>query len=146
MDIYCRHKTIFYKIHCTVYFTTGKGLLSFSTFDLSLMIFLFLFLSQTQTRRGTEKKQRGKSRNGNNIKTKVNESFDNGVFFDIEAKPTPSIITCRHLQKQHITLYCRHVSTLSYPLCSVCLKQHIDSDYWYYMFQEVKFQVNWAEI
>jgi len=42
MDIYCRHKTIFYKIHCTVYFTTGKGLLSFSTFDLSLMIFLFL--------------------------------------------------------------------------------------------------------
>ena len=31
--------------------------------------------------------------NGNASKTKVNESFDNGVFFDIEAKRTPSIVS-----------------------------------------------------
>jgi len=29
--------------------------------------------------------------NGNASETKANESFDNGVFFDIEAKRTPSI-------------------------------------------------------
>ncbi len=29
--------------------------------------------------------------NGNNIETKADESFDNGVFFYIEAKRTPSI-------------------------------------------------------
>jgi hypothetical protein len=29
--------------------------------------------------------------NGNTSKTKANESFDNGVFFDIQAKQTPSI-------------------------------------------------------
>jgi hypothetical protein len=31
--------------------------------------------------------------NGNTSKTKVNESFDNGVFFDIEAKRTPLIVS-----------------------------------------------------
>ena len=31
--------------------------------------------------------------NGNASETKVNESFDNGVFFDIEAKRTPSIVS-----------------------------------------------------
>jgi hypothetical protein len=31
--------------------------------------------------------------NGNNIETKANESFDNGVFFYIEAKRTPSILS-----------------------------------------------------
>jgi hypothetical protein len=30
--------------------------------------------------------------NGNASETKANESFDNGVFFDIEAKRTPSLI------------------------------------------------------
>ena len=30
--------------------------------------------------------------NGNASETKVNKSFDNGVFFDIEAKITPSIV------------------------------------------------------
>ncbi len=30
--------------------------------------------------------------NGNASETKANESFDNGVFFDIEAKRTPSIV------------------------------------------------------
>ncbi len=31
--------------------------------------------------------------NGNASETKANESFDNGVFFDIEAKRTPSLIS-----------------------------------------------------
>jgi hypothetical protein len=31
--------------------------------------------------------------NGNASETKVNESFDNGVFFDIEAKRTPLIVS-----------------------------------------------------
>ena len=30
--------------------------------------------------------------NGNASETKANESFDNGVFFDIEAKRTPSTV------------------------------------------------------
>jgi hypothetical protein len=30
--------------------------------------------------------------NGNASETKANESFDNGAFFDIEAKRTPSIV------------------------------------------------------
>jgi hypothetical protein len=30
--------------------------------------------------------------NGNDIETKAKESFNNGVFFDIEAKRTPSIV------------------------------------------------------
>ncbi len=30
--------------------------------------------------------------NGNASETKANESFDNGVFFDMEAKLTPSIV------------------------------------------------------
>ncbi len=30
--------------------------------------------------------------NGNASETKANESFDDGVFFDIEAKRTPSIV------------------------------------------------------
>ncbi len=33
------------------------------------------------------------SSNGNASETKANESFDNGVFFDIEEKRTPSIIS-----------------------------------------------------
>jgi hypothetical protein len=32
------------------------------------------------------------TRNGNASETKANESFDNGDFFDIEAKGTPSIV------------------------------------------------------
>ena len=35
----------------------------------------------------------GQTSNGNASETKANESFDNGVFFDIEAKRTPSIIS-----------------------------------------------------
>ncbi len=31
--------------------------------------------------------------NGNASETKAEESFDNGVFFDIEANPTPSIVS-----------------------------------------------------
>ncbi len=31
--------------------------------------------------------------NGNASKTKANESFDNGVFFDIEAKRTPAKVS-----------------------------------------------------
>ncbi len=31
--------------------------------------------------------------NGNASETKANESFDIGVFFDIEAKQTPSIVS-----------------------------------------------------
>ncbi len=31
--------------------------------------------------------------NGNDIEMKANESFDNGVFFDIVAKRTPSILS-----------------------------------------------------
>ncbi len=31
--------------------------------------------------------------NGNASETKANESFDNDVFFDIEAKRTPSIVS-----------------------------------------------------
>jgi hypothetical protein len=31
--------------------------------------------------------------NGNASETKANESFDNGVFFDIEAKRTPSLVS-----------------------------------------------------
>ncbi len=33
------------------------------------------------------------SSNGNASETKANESFDNGVFFDIEAKQTPSKVS-----------------------------------------------------
>jgi hypothetical protein len=33
------------------------------------------------------------TRNGNASETKANESFDNGVFFDIKAKSTPSIVS-----------------------------------------------------
>jgi hypothetical protein len=33
------------------------------------------------------------SSDGNASETKANESFDNGVFFDIEAKQTPSIVS-----------------------------------------------------
>ncbi len=33
------------------------------------------------------------SSNGNASETKANESFDIGVFFDIEAKRTPSIVS-----------------------------------------------------
>jgi hypothetical protein len=35
---------------------------------------------------------RSSTSNGNARETKANESFDNGVFFDIEAKRTPSIV------------------------------------------------------
>ncbi len=31
--------------------------------------------------------------NGNASETKANESFDNGILFDIEAKRTPSIVS-----------------------------------------------------
>ncbi len=34
-----------------------------------------------------------KTSNGNASETKANESFDNGVLFDIEAKRTPSIVS-----------------------------------------------------
>jgi hypothetical protein len=33
------------------------------------------------------------SSNGNASETKANESFDNGVFFDIEAKRKPSLVS-----------------------------------------------------
>jgi hypothetical protein len=33
-----------------------------------------------------------KSSNDNDIETKANESFDNGVFFDIETKRTRSMV------------------------------------------------------
>jgi hypothetical protein len=45
------------------------------------------------------------SSNGNASKTKANESFDNGVFFDIEAKRTPSIVSKLFLKRrEHIRL------------------------------------------
>jgi hypothetical protein len=39
----------------------------------------------------TREKVRGATSNGNASETKANESFDNSVFFDIEAKQTPSL-------------------------------------------------------
>ncbi len=42
-------------------------------------------------------------RNGNASETKANESFDNGVFFNIEAKRTPSIVSKLFLKRsEHI--------------------------------------------
>ena len=38
--------------------------------------------------------------NGNASETKANESFDNGVFFDIKAKWTPSIISKSNLRSE----------------------------------------------
>jgi hypothetical protein len=38
-------------------------------------------------------RQAGRYDNGNASETKANESFDNGVFFDIEAKRTPSKVS-----------------------------------------------------
>ncbi len=35
----------------------------------------------------------GKCSNGNASEMKANKSFDNGVFFDIEAQRTPSIVS-----------------------------------------------------
>jgi hypothetical protein len=41
--------------------------------------------------------------NGNASETKANKSFDNGVFFDIEAKRTPSIVSKLFLKRsKHI--------------------------------------------
>ena len=41
--------------------------------------------------------------NGNASETKANESFDNGVFFDIEAKRTPSLVSELFLKRsEHI--------------------------------------------
>jgi hypothetical protein len=46
---------------------------------------------------------RAPSSNGNASETKANESFDNGVFFDNEAKQTPSIISKLFLKpSEHI--------------------------------------------
>ncbi len=43
--------------------------------------------------------------NGNASETKVNKSFDNGVFFDIEVKRTPSIVNkLFSKQSEHINL------------------------------------------
>ncbi len=43
--------------------------------------------------------------NGNASETKANESFDNGVFFDIEAKRTPSIVNKLFSKRsEHISL------------------------------------------
>jgi hypothetical protein len=43
------------------------------------------------------------SSNGNASETKANESFDNGVFFDIEAKRTPSKVSKLFLKRsEHI--------------------------------------------
>ncbi len=36
---------------------------------------------------------RAPTSNGNASETKANESFDNGVFFDIKAKRTPSLVS-----------------------------------------------------
>ena len=41
--------------------------------------------------------------NGNASETKANESFDNGVFFDIKVKRTPSIVSKLFLKRiEHI--------------------------------------------
>jgi hypothetical protein len=40
------------------------------------------------------------SSNGNANETKANESFDNGVFFDIKAKWTPSIMSKSNLRSE----------------------------------------------
>jgi hypothetical protein len=46
----------------------------------------------------------GQNSNGNASEMKANESFNNGVFFDIEAKRTASTVSklflkrCKHLQ------------------------------------------------
>ncbi len=47
----------------------------------------------------------GSTSNGNASEMKANESFDNGVFFHIEAKRTPSIV-CKLFSKriEHITV------------------------------------------
>ncbi len=43
------------------------------------------------------------SSNGNASETKANESFDNGVFFAIEAKRTPSIVSKLFLKRsEHV--------------------------------------------
>ena len=43
--------------------------------------------------------------NGNASETKANESFDNGVFFNIEAKRTPSIVNKLFSKRsEHISL------------------------------------------
>jgi hypothetical protein len=39
--------------------------------------------------------------NGNTSETKANESFDNGVFFDIEAKRTPWIVIIFKTKRTH---------------------------------------------
>ncbi len=41
----------------------------------------------------TDAKYNFQTSNGNASETKANESFDNGVFFDIEVKRTPSIVS-----------------------------------------------------
>jgi hypothetical protein len=43
----------------------------------------------------------GGGSNGNNIKTKANESLDNGFFFDIEAKRKPLIVSKLFLKRSH---------------------------------------------
>jgi hypothetical protein len=51
--------------------------------------------SRIEKKKLSLKRSRGQSptcSNGNGIETKANESFDNGVFFDIEAKRTCSIV------------------------------------------------------
>jgi hypothetical protein len=41
--------------------------------------------------------------NGKDIETKENESFNNGIFFDMEAKRTPSIASKLFLKRsEHI--------------------------------------------
>ncbi len=45
------------------------------------------------------------TRNGNASETKANESFDNGYFFDIEVKGTPSIVNKLFSKRsEHITV------------------------------------------
>ena len=47
----------------------------------------------------------GEFSNGNASETKANESFDNGVFFNIEAKRTPSIVNKLFSKRsEHISL------------------------------------------
>ena len=52
-----------------------------------------LMCSPTSICKNEKERESLSSSNGNASETKANESFDNGVFFDIEAKRTPSIVS-----------------------------------------------------
>jgi hypothetical protein len=60
--------------------------------------------------------------NGNASETKANESFENGVFFDIEAKRTPSIVRklfskrSEHIRKKKIIFEAKRTRSIARKL------------------------------